>query len=206
MKKLTTALAAVVAVAAPLAVAAPAEAAPRTRSLAAVLASDGNHFDRNRNDFDITAEAVKAVLRANPDSPVAVLADGDTALTAFLPTDRAFKYLNEELTGRFLKDEKRTFNSLVDAVGVETIEDVLLYHVVPGATINRKAAFRSDGAELTTALGPTLEVNVVNRSTIRLIDADTNDDNAKIVRFDINRGNKQIAHGINAVLRPVDLP
>ena len=32
----------------------------------------------------------RAVLKAKPDSDVKVLTDGDTALTAFLPNDRAF--------------------------------------------------------------------------------------------------------------------
>lgn len=207
MKKLTTALVAALGVALPLTTVAPAQAAPGTRSLAQVLASDGNHFDRNRNDFDILAEAVKAVLAAKPDSPVAVLADGDTALTAFLPTDRAFKRLNAELTGTFLTNERKTFTSIVDNVDVDTIEAVLLYHVVPGATINRRAAERSDGAELTTALeGGTVTVDVRRGHRVRLVDADTDDVNPRIVRFDINRGNVQIGHGINYVLRPIDLP
>jgi hypothetical protein len=53
-----------------------------SRSLAAVLAKDGGGFDRNWNDFDIVDNAVRAVLAAKPSSPVAVLADGTTRLTA----------------------------------------------------------------------------------------------------------------------------
>ena len=30
--------------------------------------------------------------------------------------------------------------------------------------------------------------------------------NARVIQVDINKGNKQIAHGINRVLRPIDLP
>ena len=41
---------------------------------------------------------------------------------------------------------------------------------------------------------------------INLIDADRNDRNPRVVKFDINKGNKQIAHAIDRVLRPVDLP
>jgi hypothetical protein len=41
--------------------------------------------------------------------------------------------------------------------------------------------------------------------TIRLVDADPDDWNAKVVKVDINKGSKQIAHGINYVLRPVNL-
>jgi hypothetical protein len=41
---------------------------------------------------------------------------------------------------------------------------------------------------------------------IALIDADRSDRNPRINRFDINQGNRQIAHGIDRVLRPVNLP
>jgi len=81
---------------------------------------------------------------------------------------------------------------------------------VPGATIDRKAAVKADGAKLTTAAGSTVTVDVTRcwyRSPrVTLIDADRNDRNPRVVVFDINRGNKQIAHAIDRVLRPVDLP
>ena len=40
---------------------------------------------------------------------------------------------------------------------------------------------------------------------VKLLDADRNDANPRIVAKDINKGNRQIAHGINRVLRPLDL-
>ena len=40
---------------------------------------------------------------------------------------------------------------------------------------------------------------------IKLLDADRNDANPRIVDRNINKGNRQIAHGINRVLRPMDL-
>lgn len=189
----------------------PASAHPKphplgTRSLATVLAKDGSGFDRNWNDFDIADNAVAAVLKAKPGSPVAVLADGKTPLTAFLPTDRAFRRLAHDLTGKRYRSEKAVFTDLAGKLGIDTIESVLLYHVVPGATITRKQALHSDGAKLTTALGPTLTVKVTRHHRVYLVDADTNDRNPRIVRFNINKGNVQIAHGIDRVLRPVDLP
>src|ERR1700709_2399415 len=60
------------------------------RSLAAVLTADKSGFDRNPHDFDVLTAAVLAVLKAKPNSPVKVLADGSVALTAFVPTDGAF--------------------------------------------------------------------------------------------------------------------
>jgi len=180
-----------------------------TRSLATVLAADGTSFDRNWRDFDIVDAAVGAVLGAKPSSPVAVLADGTVPLTAFLPTDRAFRVLVADLTGTWYRSESKVFSAAA-TLGIDTIEQVLLYHVVPGATITARQALRSDGAVLQTALpGATFTVDVISRHFrwVRLIDADRNDINPFLVRgkLDLNKGNLQIAHGISFVLRPADL-
>jgi uncharacterized surface protein with fasciclin (FAS1) repeats len=187
--------------------AAPASAATRQQSLASVLAADGSRFDRNWGDFDILDRAVSTVLAAKPDSAVKVLADGSQRLTAFLPTDRAFRRLVTDLTGKRPHTERGTFNKLAAAAGVDTIETVLLYHVVPGATIGYAKARRSDGAVLTTAAGSTLRVNVRKHGLIALQDKDPDDANAVILRAgkNINKGNRQIGHAISRVLRPVNL-
>ncbi|MBD3783463.1 MAG: fasciclin domain-containing protein [Micrococcales bacterium] len=180
-----------------------------TRSLAAVLTADGNRFDRNWYDYDIVTEAVLAVLAAKPDSPVKVLTDGSVPLTAFIPNDRAFQVLAADLTKRWPRTEEQTFSALVDAVGVDAIEQVLLYHVVPGATITKRDAVRANGAVLTTAQGGTVTVAVRSRwiPLVQLKDADRNDVDPFVNprAFDINKGNKQVAHGIVLVLRPLDL-
>lgn len=175
-----------------------------TRSLAAVLAADGSGFDRNWSDYDIVDNAVRAVLNAKPSSPVKVLADGSTPLTAFLPTDYAFRRLATDLTGKGYTTESSVF-AAVASLGVDTVEAVLLYHVVPGATIDYRTALRSDGAQLTTASGGTVTVAVRYRFLVRLVDADPDDANPWVVQPDVNKGNRQVAHGISQVLRPVNL-
>ncbi len=167
------------------AVAVPAQAGakqPGTRSLAAVLTADKSGFDRNARDFDVLTKAVLTVLQAKPDSPVKVLTDGTVALTAFVPNDYAFRELVRDITAaKKLPGEKAAFDA-VAGLGVDTVEDVLLYHVVPGATIDRKAALKADGADLTTALGATVEVDVKRcwyGREVRLVDADTSDRNAQ---------------------------
>lgn len=180
-----------------------------TRSLAAVLAADGHSFDRNWYDFDVVDAAVGAVLTAKPTSPVAVLADGRVPLTAFLPNDRAFQVLVADLTGHWYRSESQVFAAAA-TLGVDTLESVLLYHVVPGATITKAQALRSDGAVLHTALpGATFKVDVISRcfGIVALVDNDRNDINPFLVpgELNINKGNRQIAHGISFVLRPLDL-
>jgi uncharacterized surface protein with fasciclin (FAS1) repeats len=185
-----------------------AVAAPGTTSLASVLASDGDTFDRNWHDFDILDQAVGAVLAAKPDSPVAVLADGTVPLTAFIPNDRAFQLLAHDLTHRWYSSEQKVL-AAVASVGVDTVEQVLLYHVVPGVTIDSRTALASNGAKLTTAQGGTITVTVWSRffKIVQLRDQDRNDIDPFLVgsKLDINKGNLQIAHGISRVLRPADL-
>jgi uncharacterized surface protein with fasciclin (FAS1) repeats len=178
-------------------------------SLAGVLTSDGNQFDKNKNDFDIVTEAALAVIGAKPDSPVGLLADGSQRLTVFAPTDQAFRLLVKDLTGQTIKSEKKIFDSLVELAGVDTIETVLLYHVVPGKTLTSNKVLKADGAKLTTAQGGKVKVDVKTKPSlsITLKDRDKNDQDPKVVlkALDINKGNKQVAHGIDRVLRPIDL-
>ena len=166
-----------------------AQAADRARptSLAQVLAADGHRFDKNWGDFDILDAAVTAVLKAKPESPVGILAKRKAKLTAFLPTDRAFRRLATSLTGTRPATEKATFNALATAAGIDTIESVLLYHVVPGRT-----------------LGSTIIVDV-HKKWIALVDADPDMRNPRVIATDINKGNPQIAHAIDRVLLPIDL-
>lgn len=181
-----------------------------SRSLAEVLTADGNTFDRDWYDYDLVTEAVLAVIAADTDgnSPVRLLTDGSVALTAFIPNDRAFQVLVFDLTGKWLRSEADVF-AAVAGLGLSTVENVLLYHVVPGATITSRAAAAADGAQLTTALGPTVGVRVLSPRLplIVLRDQDPDDINPFVNPFalDINLGNPQIAHGITFVLRPADL-
>ncbi len=178
------------------------------RSLAAVLTSDGNQFDSNWYDYDIVTEAVIAVIAAKPGSAVNVLKDGNVPLTAFIPNDRAFQVLVRDLTGSWPRSEQATFQT-VASLGIDTVEAVLLYHVVLGDPITKNAAVKANGVELTTAAGGTFKVRVYNRYVpiIELRDQDPNDVNPFLNprALDINKGNKQVAHGIVFVLRPVDL-
>lgn len=206
-------LASVALVASALALAPGVQAAPVAKaakagpSIAEVLAGDGLEFDETWKDFDILDQAVNDVLAEDPTSPVAVLADGDVELTAFAPTDRAFRKLVEAVAGSKPADEAATYETL-GTVGLATIENVLLYHVVPGAPITLRQAKKADGAELETASGEILTVDYRKKADrVFLLDLDTNARNAYVRPWqaNINKGSSQIAHGISEVLRPFDL-
>lgn len=172
-----------------------------TKSLAAVLTAK-NSFDRNNQNFDILTAAVLAVLKAKPDSGVKALTDGTIALTAFIPTDKAFNELVKALTKKMPKSESAAFNT-VAALGIDTVESILLYHVVPGATIVSEQAIAANGALLKTALvGKSIKIGVKGQN-ITLNDYNKMKNPMVVVaKADINRGNLQVAHPIDAVLMP----
>jgi uncharacterized surface protein with fasciclin (FAS1) repeats len=213
MRKRVTSLAAASALALTMGAAAlPAQAThathgtPGTKPLSAVLTADGNKFDHNSKDFDIVTEAVLAVLAAKPNSPVGLLTKGDVALTAFVPNDRAFRLLVKDLTGKKYKSEKTIF-SKVASLGIDTVESVLLYHVVPGRTIDSTVAVKANGVRLKTGNGDSLKIQVRRHgSLIKISDRDYNSRNARVIAVDVNKGNKQIAHVVDRVIRPLDLP
>lgn len=200
-KKMVVAAVAATTLAAGLSV--PASANTGTTSLATVLNVSAQAYDRNWNDFDILTAAINTVLAAKPNSAVKVLADGNTELTAFIPTDRAFRLLVLNMSGKVRSTEAGVAKDVV-ALGVDTVEAVLLYHVVLGAPILSPAALASGGASLTTAQTGKFIVNVAGNS-IELVDRDTAINNPRVILtgVDINKGNKQVAHAIDRVLLPI---
>jgi hypothetical protein len=191
--------------AAPAQASAPTSAKAGTTSLAEVLGADGKRFDQNWQDFDIVEAAVYAVLAAKPDSPVGLLADGTVRLTAFVPTDNAFRRLVKDLTGKAPATEAKTLQKVVKAAGsIDTVETILLYHVVAGSTLTSPKVLAAEGQKIETAMGKSFRVHVTKAGVV-LNDKDKDDANPRVVVLDINRGNKQVGHAINRVLRPLDL-
>ncbi|MGF1646296.1 MAG: ExeM/NucH family extracellular endonuclease [Kineosporiaceae bacterium] len=171
-------------------------------SLADVLAED-SFVDRNPDDYDLLEVAVRRVLAERPDSAVGVLADPTVPVTAFLPTDAGFlASLSEYLPFRV----RTELGGLIGLylLDVDALEQVLLYHVVPGATLDSTAVLASDGAVLTTAQGGTVEVDVTD-GTITLIDAGTRFTDPVVGQPDVNAGQVQIGHGVDRVLVPFDV-
>jgi uncharacterized surface protein with fasciclin (FAS1) repeats len=199
-KKITagTAVAATAALGLGLAIA-PATAKTGDVSLGSVLLAD-YEFDSNGKDYDIVTNAAVAILGANDKSPVALLTDGTKRATVFAPQDRAFIKLVKDL-GLPATSEQVAFESIAGALSIDQIENILLYHVVAGKTITGKQAAKANGAKLKTAQGGTLTIKV-KKGKIQVVDQNKDFPTARVVQANINKGNKQIAHGINAVLVP----
>ncbi len=163
---------------------------------------DADGFDRNWRDYDIVTQAVLLF----PDL-VEAASNPDADLTVFLPNDRAFRRLVHEVTGERVRTEADTF-AAVASLGTDTVKTVLTYHIVP-AQISYRQALRADGAVLDTLQGGTIEVDVRGRwwKRVKLVDADTDDRDPVVIRANIGgKAANGYAHGLNRVLRPVNLP
>ncbi|KRF35289.1 fasciclin domain-containing protein [Nocardioides sp. Soil805] len=185
-----------------------AQRAAGTDSLAGLLAADGQKLDKNWKDFDIIEAAVLTVAGAKPETPLLALTDGKKRLTAFAPTDAAFRKLVEDLTGTAPKSEKATVEAILATYDVDTIESVLLYHVVAGSTLSstKVVAAAKKKQKITMANGATIRVKL-QKGKVVLVDKDKDDRDARAIpkALDLNKGNRQIAHGIDRVLRPLNL-
>ena len=177
-------------------------------TLAEILLSDSakddaEGFDRRHWDYDIVTQA--ALLF--PDL-VAAASNPDAELTVFLPNDAAFKRLVKEITGTWPNTEAETF-AAVASLGTDTVLAVLQYHIVPSA-ISYRDAKMADGAVLPTLLdGSSLTVDVRGRwwKYVQLVDADGDDRDPFVVDPNVGgRASNGFAHGIDRVLRPIDLP
>jgi uncharacterized surface protein with fasciclin (FAS1) repeats len=159
-------------------------------------------FDKNAADFDILTALVLDVMGQRANTPVVALSDGNVSLTAFIPTDRAFRKLVKALTGVRYAKERKVYNAIY-GLGMETVEKVLLYHVVLGDPVLSSVAVTLNNVAVPTALGPTVKV-IFTGSELRLRDKDRDRVNPQVIlsRVDLNAGNRQVAHPINGVLLP----
>ena len=136
-------------------------------SLATVLGVDGvvgNGFDSNWDDFDIVREAADAVIAAKGSSH-----PGGPARRRGHGADRVHPHRPRVPSARARPDghvarARPTPSPSLASLGIDTVEAVLLYHVVPG-TIDSGAALAADGATVATVQGGGITVDV--RSTAR---------------------------------------
>ena len=100
--------------------------------------------------------------------------------TVFAPTDAAFAALGNE-----------TINALVNSP--DTLRDILLYHVIPGAAVDAQTALGLVGTEIHTANGDSIMLDQRNQSLFV--------NGSRITVTDVRAVNG-IIHVIDAVLVP----
>lgn len=190
-----------------------AQAAPHpklgTTSLQDAIANDGNQFDTNWGDFDIATEVTKTVLDAKPTSALSAVKNGHLALSAFIPTDRAFRKFVKDLSGMKPVTEQATYAALVTHASTDQLERLMLSQIVPNATLTVRKLRLMNGAVLTTMSGTEIKVRVWRHRVPRIVIAHSDRTNqyAWLLFFkrNLNKGNLQVAQGVDRVIRPVDL-
>lgn len=184
----------------------PAPAAPAglgTQSLATVLAADGHHFDKNPRDFDVVDKLVTRILAEKPGSRLAILTDGSKRLTAFLPTDGAMRRTISFINEQEYRSERSVFRAIWRTAGIDTMERILLYHLVPGRTLTYNHLRNAAPTRLATLQGDSVRVRIISGNVV-LLDFNPESPNSRVFHAvaNINKGNRQIAHGIAWVISP----
>jgi uncharacterized surface protein with fasciclin (FAS1) repeats len=176
--------------------AAPAGASGNT--LNDIVDRSGGGFDSSLADFDVLNAAIDT---AGLDG---ALGDPSAKLTVFAPRDSAFVRLAKDL-GFAGGDEAAAWDYLVGALTglgggdpIPVLTDVLLYHVAPWQLFSDQVLARK---QINTLLG----ANIGVRSPNILKDLEPDIPNARIIAVDIRAANG-VAHVIDRVLLPVDLP
>ncbi len=111
----------------------------------------------------------------------AVLADESSSYTVFAPTDDAFAALGSDTIAALLADP-------------ETLESILLYHVVPGA-VSSEVAISLAGSPVEAANGDTLALSLSNGALF------INDSEVTVADVAASNG---VIHVIDAVLTPAE--
>jgi uncharacterized surface protein with fasciclin (FAS1) repeats len=184
-----------------------AASGPSTSTIADVLLSDSakddaNGFDRNWRDYDIVTQAVLLF----PDL-VEAASNPAADLTVLAPNDQAFRLLAQELFKKRYHSEADVLGALA-TLGLPTVKAVLTYHIV-GAGLSPATVLASDNVQVATLGGGTFGVDVINKrkAFVQFVDGDPNARNAFLNK--INVGGGELAngyiHGIDRVLRPIDL-
>lgn len=189
------------------AAAAAADPPPPPPTIADILLSDAagddaDGFDRNWRDYDIVTKAVLLF----PDL-VEAAADPDAELTVLAPNDAAFRTLANKFAKRHLRTEAEVF-AVIASLGLETVENVLRYHIVPAA-LGPRDVLASNRVKVPTLLeGATFTVRVRNPRVVfvQFQDNDPNSANPSLNRISIGGVlDNGYIHGIDRVLRPIDL-
>lgn len=168
--------------------------------------------DKRKGDFNIIGQVVLALAGGG----VLTSADLETLstaeLTAFLPTDRAFRRLAADVSGSkwWKVKESEVIPILTGALDLGTIGTVVKYHIYPGGKVDYRTALKLDsnkrnGTEVFIPMYGGGELGIDRRGgKLQLDDAGNagfGSNNPYVTRPNIKAGNA-LVHGISEVLLP----
>ena len=169
-------------------------------TIAEIVSQSGDEFDNNSEDFDILLEALKTA------DLVDVLNDPNGDFTVFAPTDRAFIKLAQDF-GYHGTDEGEAFGAIANSLTelgdgdpVPLLQDILLYHVSPGAKDQEQIKTQGEVETL-------LEGAIFKVEDNKLVDNEPDLMNPSFIDdlTNVEAGNGTI-QGIDRVLIPIDIP
>jgi hypothetical protein len=167
-------------------------------------ASGGAELDDNAHDYDIIVQTVIALESLGGDTDLGgatlldVLSDPTAAVTAFVPRDSAFRRLARDLGWDGSGGDGGALTTITNTFPLETIRNVVKYHVVPG----RLGVFK---VLRTSTFDTVLPGTSFTRIGLRLKDNDP-DLRDPFLTLPLGlRGGRSIAHTITRVLIPVNL-
>ena len=178
------------------------ETARGINAISAVINIEDFAFDSDLSDFDIFTFLALDVMGERPRTRLWRLADGYFPMTAFVPTDRAFKKLVKSITGVSYDRERRIYE-VARSLGTDKLNQILLYHLVFGDPLLAEDVLAANNTSLTTPRDVSFRV-VYDGTLLKLRDKDRDRINPRVIlsRVNVNEGNNQVIHPINGVLMP----
>jgi len=173
----------------------------------------GEQAEAKRGQFNIIGQVVDALVKAGELDSGDVAALSSAPLTAFLPTDIGFRRLVADLDNKkwWQVKERDVIPFLVDALGLETIREVVKYHIFAGDKVDYREALsldtnRRNGTSASIGMyDGTGQLGIDRRGFALQLDdagnAGLGTNNPWVVRANIDGGNA-IVHGISEVLLP----
>ena len=188
-------------------------------ALPAAADDDGDFVDfvtvqaeKDRGRYNIIGQTVIALVQNGvlDDADVAALQTAE--ITAFLPTDIAFRRLVADIQGTkwWRVAEGDVIPALVGVLGLETIGEVVKYHIFPGGKVDYRTALslddnRRNGTEVSIEMYNGGMLDIDRRYWLLQLDdsgeAGFGSNNPFVAQRNIDGGNA-IVHGISEVLLP----
>jgi hypothetical protein len=168
--------------------------------------------DQRRGQFNVISNVVLALAEGGLLTSDDLAALSSAEITAFLPTDVGMRRLAADLEGKrwWQIRESQVIPKLVDALGLETIAEVVKYHVYAGGKVDYRTALslddnRRNGTDTFIEMYNGGDLGIDRRGwSLQLDDAGDaglGTNNPFVVRRNIDAGNA-LVHGISEVLLP----